>query len=328
MLIIFADGSKVEYYPNNVFKKSDSGFVTISFDMAHLINLCRESAAKGKLENMGLSAESLKSLSETPSYEYLRKIIALKNNKLQFDSMNQHASALLFSDKTVEGLKDIGDFQGANCVQKLSNGLIKALDESGVSSEIRIKYLIDLKTFIEDKNPVLDRIRRPDSKSITNELYQMILCSIDSYVFTYRNVEFFNPRRKSTASVEQFFGQLTLLADHGTRLDTRQIADILSRVMLINALRMLPIAQKGFLFLTKLKVHMKSYRASIDEDSTHRESNSSYPKRGERVGNKIYPTDSYFDKLTSKRKLPVSIRERSDVGTDGQYRKYHRKFTD
>ena len=74
-----------------------------------------------------------------------------------------------------------------------------------------------------------------------------------------------------SASVEQFFGQMTLLSDHGTKLDSSQVADILSRVMLIIALRMLPLPQKGFWFLTKLKVHMKSYRAPIDEVNTHKE---------------------------------------------------------
>jgi hypothetical protein len=326
--IIFTDGSKLEYQPNNVFRKSDSGLVTISFDMAHLSNLCRESAAKGKLDCMGLSVESLKSLSEKQGYEYLKKIIAIKNNQLQFDSMNQHASAILFSDQTVAGLKAIKDFKGANCVEKLSNGLIKALDLTGISSQIRIKYLVALKHFIEDKNSLLDRLKRPDSKNITNELYQMILCSIDSHVFTYLNIEFFNPRRKSTASVEQFFGQMTLLADHGTKLDSRQVADILSRVMLINALRMLPFPQKGFLFLTKLKVHMKSYRALLEEDNTHADEPSKYPKRVETVGNLIFPLDSYFDKISSKtkRKLPTSFPERTKTGEDGHYRKYHRKF--
>ena len=71
---------------------------------------------------MGLKVEHLKTLSEKPKYEYLRKIIAIQNNKLKFDSMNQHASALLFSDLTVEGLRGIGDFAGAACVEKISNG--------------------------------------------------------------------------------------------------------------------------------------------------------------------------------------------------------------
>ena len=328
IMMIFSDGSKVEYHPNNIFRKREQGVVTISFDMAHLINLCRESAAKGKLDIMGLSVESLKLLSEKKGYEYLKKIIALKNNQLQFDSMNQHASSLLFSDKTVDGLKAIKDFKGANCVEKISNGIIKALDVSGVSSQTRIQYLVALKKFLEDQNPVLERLKRPDSRNITNELYQMILCSIDSHILTYLNVEYFNPRRKSTGSVEQFFGQMTLLSDHGTKLDIRQVQDILSRVMLINALRLLPVSQKGFLFLTKLKVHMKSYRALVEDDPAHEDQSLQYPKRVEKKENLLFPVDSYFDKFASKtkRKIPASIPEKQDTADDGHSRKYHRKF--
>jgi hypothetical protein len=242
--------------------------------------------------------------------------------------MNQHASSLLFSDKTVDGLKAIKDFKGANCVDKISNGIIKALDVSGVSSQTRIRYLVALKKFLEDQNPVLERLKRPDSRNITNELYQMILCSIDSHILTYLNVEYFNPRRKSTGSVEQFFGQMTLLSDHGTKLDICQVQDILSRVMLINALRLLPFSQKGFLFLTKLKVHMKSYRALVEDDPANEDQSLQYPKRVEKKENLLYPVDSYFDKFASKtkRKIPASVREKQDTAEDGHSRKYHRKF--
>ena len=119
---------------------------------------------------------------------------------------------------------------------------------------------------------------------------------------------------------------MTLLSDHGTKLDSRQVADILSRVMLINAMRMLPVSQKGFCFLTKLKVHMKSYRAPIESVNSERETHSNYPSRVYPAGSVVHPRDSYFDKVGSKRKLPASLRERSDVGTDGHYRKHHRPF--
>ena len=88
--------------------------------------------------------------------------------------MNQHASALLFSDRTIEGLRSIGDYQGAGCIGKLSNSLIKALDVSGVSADMRIKYLVAIKHFVEEKNKLLDRIKRADSANITNELYQIM----------------------------------------------------------------------------------------------------------------------------------------------------------
>ena len=93
------DGSVIPYIPNTVFDKTENGnFQTITFDMAHLSNLCRESAAKGKLTNLGLNIESLKILSESKGYEYLEKIISLKNNNtLEYDPMNQKASAALFS---------------------------------------------------------------------------------------------------------------------------------------------------------------------------------------------------------------------------------------
>ena len=327
-LILFSDGTKIEYYPNTIFKKSDQGgFVTVTFDMAHLSNLFRECGAKGRLENMGLKKENLRTLSEKPKYEYLKKILALENNKLKFDSMNQHASALLFSELTVEGLREMNDYEGAACVEKISNGLIKALDDRGIPSETRIKYLVALKQFMEDKNKLLSRLSRPDSKNITNELYQMVLCSIDSHILSSINIQFFNPRRKSTAGVEQFFSQMMLLADHGNKLDHRQISDILSRVMIINALRLLPINIKGFPFLTKLNVHMKSYTAPTDEEIVDCFPNSAYPKWLQSSSNCIHPANSYFDQVASKRKVKYYKSRKSEVvGTDGHYRKYHKKF--
>jgi hypothetical protein len=111
-------------------------------------------------------------------------------------------------------------------------------------------------------------------------------------------------------------------------LDCRQIADILSRVMVINALRMLPVNIKGFHFLSKLHVHMKSYRAPIDEENPDQLSTPSYPKWIKSALNEIYPTDSFFDKVGSKRKQKASLPGRSEegVGTDGHPRKYHKTF--
>ena len=208
LTVIFQDGGKLDYSPCTVFHKLSDGFYrTVTFDFAHLLNLYRESAAKGKLYNMGLSTENLSELSRMKGFEYLVKIIALQNGKLKFDSMNQKAAAMLFSDKTVSGLKLLKDFKGAKCVNLVSMGL-SALDVSGMGSDERIKKLVNLKNFIVEKNKILARLKRPDEKNITNELFMMTLCSIDSHLFTYLNLEFFNPRRKSTSTVEMLFGQV------------------------------------------------------------------------------------------------------------------------
>ena len=53
---------------------------------------------------------------------------------------------------------------------------------------------------------------------------------------------------------------------------------IFSGLMVINALRMLPVMVKGFQFLSQVKVHMKSYRAPLEEDSIEELSNQNYPK--------------------------------------------------
>ena len=194
--IASSSGSFLLYFPNSIFQKNDQGiFRTISFDYAHIINLCREHAAKGRLVGFGLQAEQLVKLSKQPGYEYLSKIISLKGNKLEFDSMNQQAAASLFSLKTAQGLAAIGDESGSQCLSVFSKGL-GALDESGVRAELRIKHLIALKSFIEERVNLLERLRRPNENSMTNELLQMILTTIDSYFFNSLNLEFFNVRRR------------------------------------------------------------------------------------------------------------------------------------
>ena len=123
------NGMTIPYFPNTVFNKTENGFFqTVSFDMAHISNLCRESAAKGKLKNMGLKIENLKILSEKEGYEYLKKIISMKNNTLEFDPMNQKASSSLFSEKTATGLKLMNDVEGAHCIDLLFKGVIEAFD--------------------------------------------------------------------------------------------------------------------------------------------------------------------------------------------------------
>ena len=72
----------------------------------------------------------------------------------------------------------------------------------------------------------------------------MLYCSMDSHIVSYLNIEFYNPRRKSTGTVEQFFSQITLMNDGGRKLNCEVIGDILERVTLTNALKLLPIDVK------------------------------------------------------------------------------------
>ena len=82
----------------------------------------------------------------------------------------------------------------------------------------------------------------------------MILCSIDSKICSSINLEFFNPRMKSTAGVVQIF----------------------SGLMVINALRMLPVMVKGFQFLSQVKVHMKSKKTLMTKSQDDIESDGLY----------------------------------------------------
>ena len=199
IVIAKSSATHVLYFPNSIFQKDIDGmFRTVSFDYAHIINLCREHAAKDRLVDFGLRADKLAELSKQPGYEYLSKIIALKGNKLEFDSMNQQAAASLFSLKTAQGLSSIGDESGSHCLSVFSRGF-SALDQSGVRAEVRIDYLIQLKSFVEEHVNLLERHKRPGENSMTNELLQMILTTIDSYFFNSLNLEFFNVRRKGNS---------------------------------------------------------------------------------------------------------------------------------
>ena len=319
--IFFQDGGKHDYVPCNVFHSFDGYFRTISFDYAHLINLYRESAAKGKLETMGLSPENLDKLSRTNGFEYLRKIIALNNGKLKFDSMNQTAAEMLFSLETVAGLKSMKDIPGAECVEKIAMGL-SSLDVSGRSCDERVKSLIVFKNFLIDKNSIFDRLKRPDKKNITNELFMMTLCSIDSHIITYLNLEFFNPRRKSTSTVESLFGQLMMMTDGCSKLNVRQLQDVLQRLTLSNALRLLPMKVRGFEFLGKLDTHMKSYKPDNFES---RASELSYPSLSTSKGTANLK-NSLFDIPVQKTKNPKRLRTTSPDSFDGRIRQYHYKF--
>ena len=171
-----------------------------------------------------------------------------------------------------------------------------------------------------------------ESNTITNELLQMINCSLDSHIATCANLEFFNPRRKSTGSVEQFFSQVTLMCQGGSKLNCREISDILSRVMLTNALRLAPFSVKGFSFLQNLGMHMTSYKS--DKDGQEDSVNDKYPRLKKEITCDIEPRDSNFDKghKKPKRKLVIKDRDKrheafpSTNEFDGNVRKFHKKF--
>ena len=279
---------------------------------------------KGRLTRLGLSPSSLVELSKIKEYEYLKRVIATKENgALLFDPMNQKAASALFSSKTADGLRSIGDTSGASLILNISEGIIGALDTSGRSADQRIRALMKLKDIIElDSTPVTSRIKRPEGVDITNELYQMTLVSIDSHVFTY-----IHPRRKSTSTVEQFFGQLTMMTEGGSKLSCAQFREILKRLMLTNSARLLPAALKGFTFLSKLGVHMKSYTSKDAEVSdTVR---VSYPTL-QANSTAVNLHDSPFDECTSKRKAvhgTISTLKEKDVeGSDVNPRKFVKRF--
>ena len=324
------DGQIVMYAPSTAFSRTTSGyFRTITFDAAHLWNLLRESAAKGKLADLGLRVESMHLLSEKPGFAYLKKILRLKNSKLEFDPMNQRSSSLCFSKKTEEGLVDMKDFEGAKCCEVLRKGIIESLDESGISSQERCLNVYNLKKFLTEKIQVCARLKRPGNNTITNELWQMLHASLDSHIATSLNMEFFHPRRKSTGSVEQLFGQMTMMCEGGMKLDCKMITDILERVTITNALRLIPDSVKGFSFLAELKSHMTSYTAVAYSDP---EKLVKYPKIFTNKECSFIPCDSNFDEksLNKKRKMPsfnkMSEANVNTTSSDGAVRKFHKKF--
>jgi hypothetical protein len=321
--------SDIFYNPNTAFLQSETGlYQTVTFDTAHLSNLLRESAAKNRLSSLGLSIQCLDQLASQKGFEYLKKILKLKNQQsLEFDPMNQKSSELLFSLKTEEGLRKIKAFEGAKCCQLLRKGIIEALDTSGILAEERIYNIYSLKKFLDEKIDIVEKIKIADKAQVTNELLQMIHVSLDSHITTYANLEHFNPRRKGTGSVEQFFSQVTLMCDGGSKLNCREISDILSRVMITNALRLTPISVKGFSFLAKLGMHMTSYKS--DEYEEQDTLDEKYPKLNRIID--IHPKNSTFEKK-QKRKINIKDVETrfaasaSSGESDGNVRKFHKKF--
>ena len=210
----------------------------------------------------------------------------------------------------------------------ISNGIIGALDTSGRTADQRARALMKLKDSLElNSTSVTSRIRRPSGEDITNELYQMTLVSIDSHIFTSINMEFFHPRRKSTATVEQLFGQLTMMTEGGSKLNCAQFREILKRLMLTNSTRLVPMELKGFTFLTKLGVHMKSYTAN--EVESCESLRFTYPTlKANSVVVKL--NNSPFDEYSSKRKTVhgtiSGLKDKDVEGSDVNPRKFIKRF--
>ena len=124
--------------------------------------------------------------------------------------------------------------------------------------------------------------------------------------------------------------QLTLMNDGGMKLNATVLTDILQRVMITNALRLLPVSVKGFSFLKCLKLHMTSYTDKNDDQKDP--SKPKYPRITSKLQNQsICPMDSQFDKKTGK-KRKISLREKDSSypslsgNSGGAVRKFHRKF--
>ena len=90
--------------------------------------------------------------------------------------------------------------------------------------------------------------------------------------------------------------------DGGMKLNCTALRDILNRVMITNALRLVPVSVKGFSFLKCLKLHMTSY---TDKSEDGQDNKPSYPLVRKKVYDLIVrPVDSEFDKkIRKKRKL-------------------------
>ena len=113
------------------------------------------------------------------------------------------------------------------------------------------------------------------------------------------------------------------MADGGNKLQTRQLGDILSRVMLCNALRMTPYSVKGFKFLSMMKVHMTSYTA--EETERFNESDLQYPDVFHRRL-MIIPVNSFQDYPRRKRRPILKFNPSVLESESGQVRKFVKKF--
>ena len=128
-----------------------------------------------------------------------------------------------------------------------------------------------------------------------------------------------------TSTVEMLFGQLMMMTDGCGRLDVRQLQDVLKRLMLTNALRLLPANVRDFPFLTQLKQHMKSYKPD-DFEAPEVVNTVTYPSLKSNDGS-VIPQNSSFDipRVKKKRKLYVPSKPISDSDI-GNVRKFHKTF--
>ena len=102
----------------------------------------------------------------------------------------------------------------------------------------------------------------------------------------------------------------------------RQLQDVLQRVTISNALRLLPLKVRGFKFLQGLKMHMKSYNPDDHEVGTREK--LSYPKLKLSSGI-VQPQNSSFDRFSKKRKRKFTdFAQESSHGDD--VRIFHEKF--
>jgi hypothetical protein len=118
--------------------------------------------------------------------------------------------------------------------------------------------------------------------------------------------------------------------DGGMKLNSTALSDILQRVMITNALRMIPVSVKGFSFIKCLKLHMTSYTEKSEDDADQNKPN--YPSITCKVNNQtVCPMDSEFDQKTGK-KRKISLIQKDNYTTlsgnnQGAVRKFHKKFT-
>ena len=124
--------------------------------------------------------------------------------------------------------------------------------------------------------------------------------------------------------MESLFGHLMLISEGCSKLNVRQLNDVLQRVCLSNALRLLPYKVRGFEFLGKLKMFMKSYSP---DDYEAKSSENSYPELSVSNGT-VLLRDSLFDNTSFKKKKKLKELSgcRSESDFDGNVRKFHKKF--
>ena len=114
-----------------------------------------------------------------------------------------------------------------------------------------------------------------------------------------------------------------MMTDGSTRLNVRQLQDVLQRLTISSALRLLPLKVRGFKFLGNLKRHMKSYHPD-DSEAVLEDGICVYPKLTLSSGT-AQPLDSSFDKSMKSNKRKFKDFARENIGED-RVRKFHGKF--